>query len=180
MDYQDLIAPAGTADNMGGTTQRVYFAPLSTFLSIKKPTASPSTLADLVDITTAHTFNTGGCFLKAYCTADKGKVDVKPQGERDGKSFMQEAEFFYPGNESQAHAMAAQFKNDKFIFLFEKPDSATKGYLQVGTEMFPAEISPEFTTGTNASGVQGYIFKVSAMTDKQYIYKSTISLTPAT
>lgn len=179
MDYENLDAPDGTADNMGGTTQRIYFAPLSTFLAIQKPIAVPVTLADLVDIVTAHTFKVGGLFLQAYCTMDKGKLSVKPQGETDGKSYKQEGEFFYPGTSSEAHAIAALAKNDSFIVLVEKPDSAEKGYLQVGTEMFPAKLTGEYETGTNSSGVQGYMFKYEAMTEKQYVYKSTISLTPA-
>ena len=178
MDYENLGAPDGTGNNMGGTTQRCYFSELAGFLSIKTPIASPVNIEDLVDIVTAHTFNSGGCFKKAY-TQNKGKLDLKSVGELDGKSFKQEFEFFYPGNLSEAHAFAAQAKNDNFIFLIEKPDSANAGYLQVGTEMFPAKVSPEFTTATNESGVQGYTFKVEAVTDKQYIYKAAVTVVPA-
>lgn len=179
MDYENLAAPDGTRDNMGGTTQRVFFGPLSTFLVIQTPIAVPVNPEDEVDIVTAHTFKPTFCFLKAYTTMNKGKLDTKSQGELDGKSFKQEFEFFYPGSLSEAHAFAAQAKNDNFIFLIEKPDSAVNGYLQVGTEMFPAKVSPDFTTGTNESGVQGYTFKVEAVSNKQFVYKSTINLVPA-
>lgn len=179
VDYANLAGPNGQEDNMGGLTQRAFFAPIGSFLSIKVPTGSPTAPEDLVEITTAHTFTTGNCFLKAYCTADKGKLDVKPQGETDGKSFAQEGEIFLPGSKAEAHGFAAQAKNDNFIILLEEPDSADNGYLQVGTEMFPAKIEPEFTTGTNSSGVRGHIFKFKAMTNRQYIYKAAVTLTPA-
>lgn len=178
MDYTNLGAPDGTADNMGGTTQRCYFAPISAFASIKTPTVS-TTLADIVKIIIAHTFNTGKCFNTSYITMDKGQLQSEPQGETDGKSLKQKFTFFYPGSKAEAHGFAAQCKNDNFIFLIEKPDSATSGYEQVGTEMFPAKITPKFDTGTNSSGVRGYTFEVEAMTDKQYIYTAAISTTPA-
>jgi hypothetical protein len=180
MDYADLNGPNGTEDNMGGLTQRMYFASKSTFLSIKTPIAVPVTLGDLVDIPTAHTFNSGGCFKKLYCTMDKGKMEAKGQGDTDGKSYKQEFEVFLPGSLSAAHGFAAQCKNDNFICLLEMPDSSVaNGYLQVGTEMFPAKIEPEFTTSTNSAGVRGYTFKGHAMANRNYIYKAAISLTPA-
>lgn len=178
MEYENLEAPAGVTENMGGTTARILFASIGDFASIQKPVASPATLDEIVEIATAHTFNTGLGFLTGYCTEDKGKLDLKGQGERDGRSFKQEGEFFYPGSAKMAHGLASQAKNDKFILLVEMPDSDVAGYLQVGTEKFPASIDPEFTTGTNSSGVRGYIFKFSAMTDKQYIYDATVTLKP--
>jgi hypothetical protein len=179
LDYDNLSGPDGSRDNMGGTTQRCYFAAVSKFLSIKTPVASPGTLAAVVEITTAHTFKTGGCFKKMYITQNKGKLDTKSVGDLDGKSFKQEFELFYPGSESEAHGFAAQAKNDNFIFLVEKEDSSVNGFLQVGTEMFPAKVSPDFTTGTNESGVQGYMFKVEALATKQHVYKAAVSVTPA-
>lgn len=179
INYDNLNGPDGSRDNMGGTTQRAYFAAVNKFNVIQKPVSNPTTLAATVEIVTAHTFKTGGCFKKIYITQNKGKLDTKSVGELDGKSFKQEFELFYPGSESEAHGFAAQAKNDNFIFLVEKEDSDVNGFLQVGTEMFPAKISPDFTTATNESGVQGYMFKVEALATKQLVYKATVSLTPA-
>lgn len=179
MDYVSLLGPDGQSDNMGGLTQRLYFARVQDFLSIKVPVAPFTTPDDLVTISTAHTFNTGKCFKKLYCTMDKGKLDAKGQGEIDGKSFKLEGEIFYPGSLADAHGFASQVKNDNFILLVEQPDSADNGHIQVGTEMFPAKISPEFTTATNSSGVKGYTFKFEAMSPRVYVYSGTIALTPA-
>lgn len=179
MNYQNLLGPDGSEDNMGGTTQRAFLASINDFLSIKTPVSNPTTFAEKVEIDGAHTFKTGKCFKKVYCTMDKGKLDLKSQGENDGKSFKVEGEIFYPGSKSEAHGFAAQVKNDNMMLLIEHPDSATNGHLQVGTEMFPAKINPEFTTGTNSSGVKGYLFKYEAMSTAMYIYKNTITLTPA-
>lgn len=171
MDITSLVGPNGDENNMGGTTQRAFLAPIRFFTTIAKPVASPTTLAERVEIDGPHTLAATKFFKKVYCTMDKGKVDLKPQGDTDGASFKQEGELFYPGNESEAHGFADLVKNDNFIIIIETPDTQDSGkYLQVGTEMFPAKIKPEFTTGTNSSGVRGYTFKFEAMTDKQYIY----------
>lgn len=175
INYTNMAGPNGQADNMGGTTQRVYIAPIADFLAIQKPVSNPTTFAAKSEITTAHTFAVGKGFFKAYCTEDKGKADAKSQGDTDGKSFKTEGEFFYPGSLADAHGFASICKNDKFIILVEMPDSDTNGYLQVGTEMFPAHIEPEFTSAQNASGVRGYMFKYHANTPTVHIYKSTVT-----
>lgn len=179
MNYQNLLGPDGNEDNMGGTTQRAFLASINDFLSIKTPVSNPTTFAEKCEIDGAHTFKTGKCFKKIYCTMDKGKLDLKSQGEIDGKSFKIEGEIFYPGSKSDAHGFAAQAKNDNFMLLIEHPDSEINGHLQVGTEKFPAKISPEFTTATNSSGVKGFTFKFEAMASILNVYKNTITLTPA-
>lgn len=177
--YANMPGPAGQDDNMGGTTQRLYFAPIADFLSIKKPITTPVTFADVSKIVTAHTFLTGKCFSAIYCTMDKGKIDAKGQGEVDGKSYKMDGEFFYPGSLAQAHGLASRIKNESLILLTEMPDSDVNGYMQTGSEMFPAKIEPEFTSATNASGVRGYTFKYHAMTPTVFVYTAAISITPA-
>lgn len=174
----DMEGPGDQTDNMGGTTQRFYWAYKSEFLSLKEPVPG-STPESLVEITTAHTFKTGGFFREVYCTMDKGTGGNKTQGDTDGVSFKQEYEFVYPGSESAAHGFAATIKNGRLIILVEMPDSATGGYLQLGNAMFQAKIKPEFTVATGSSGLRGHTFKIECMASAQAIYKSTISRTPA-
>lgn len=178
--YTDFTGPVGQFENMGGTTQRVFFASIAEFLAIQKPVSNPTTFEAKAKIATAHTFQTGKCFHKAYTTMDKGKLELKSQGETDGKSFKQEFEFFYPGSSAALHGFLGSAKNDSFIFLLEMPDTdITSEYLQVGTEQFPAKLTGEFTSATNSSGVRGYMVKVEAMTRIQYVYAAAVSLTPA-
>jgi hypothetical protein len=177
INYGNLAAPNGQDENMGGLTQRIYFAPISDFLVIQKPTVG-TTFASKSAITAAHTFKPTKYFNIAYSTADKGKVDGKGQGEQDGKSFKQEGEFFYPGSKAEAHGFASAAKNDNFILLCEMPDSDTNGLIQVGTEMFPAKIEPEFTSATNSAGVRGYMFKFTAMTPTIHVYSAAVTVAP--
>jgi len=179
MDYENLEAPNGSTTNMGGLTSRFYFAPIGDFLSIKEPIAVPINPEDEVDIVTAHTFKTGKCFLIGYNTQNKGKHDIKSQGEIDGKSFMHEAEFFHPGRKSEVAAFVAKAQYDGFIGILENPDSKSNGYDQVGTEMFPAKCTGEYTSATNSDGLKGWMIKFTCPTDKPYYYKAAVSVTPA-
>lgn len=175
INYSNFVGPAGQDDNMGGLTQRVYFAPISDFTLIQKPIANPTTFAAKSEITVAHTFAATKGFVKMYSTMDKGKFDAKSQGDTDGKSFKPEGEFFYPGSKSDAHGFAAAVKNDNFIILVEMPDSDTNGHIQVGSEMFPAKIEPEFTAAQNSSGVRGYTFKFMSVTPTVCVYKAAVT-----
>lgn len=175
ISYINFTPPAGQDDNMGGLTQRVYFAPIADFAIIQKPVANPTTFEAKSEILTAHTFAVGKGFATAYCTMDKGKFDAKSQGDTDGKSFKLEGEFFYPGSKSKAHGLASAAKNDNFIILVEMPDSDVEGHIQVGSEMFQAKIEPEFTAAQNSSGVRGYVFKYHSVTPTVCVYKAAIT-----
>ena len=178
--YTDFAGPVGQFENMGGTTQRVFYASIGDFLAIQKPVSNPATFAEKSAISTAHTFKTGKCFKKIYCTMNKGKVDAKGQGETDGKSLKQEAEIFYPGSSAELHGFMGAVKNDSFVFLFETPDTDDTGeYLQVGTEQFPAKFTGEYTTATNSEGVRGYNCKIESMTRIQYVYSAAVTVVPA-
>jgi hypothetical protein len=176
MNYKTLSGPAGGADNMGGTKQAFYFAPISYFDTIATVEDSPTTLDGLVDITDTHTFNTGKGFHKMYVTQDKGSFDAEPQGERDGRSYKQTFKAFYPGSESDLHGMLSQSKNDRFIVVAEMPDGKKQ---QIGTADFHAEILGKFSTGTNSGGVRGYEITVEAMSPRNYVYKGTITEFPS-
>lgn len=176
MDYIDYTGPNGQADNMGGLTQRLWYAPKADFLSIKTVIAVPVTVDDLVKITTAHTFKTGKCFKVMYITRDKGKVMGEPQGDTDGKSFKQKLESFYPGSDPSMHGFAAMCKNDQFICLAEQADGSV---LQVGTERFPASCTPKYDSSSNSSGARGHHFEWETNETRQYVYTAAITVIPA-
>lgn len=176
VNYVDLGEPDGQENNMGGTQQVIYYAPIRDFLSIKTVAAAPTTPEEAVDITTTHTFKTGFCFKKLYCTLDKGTVEIEPQGERDGRSFKVKSKIFYPGAKSDAMGLAALIKNDKLIVVVPLTDGKN---IQIGSEALQAEMVPKFTAATNGSGLRGWEFDIESMAPVPYVYKGTISLVPA-
>lgn len=171
----DMLGPDGQADNMGGLTQRIWYARKADFLAIQTPTPS-TTFASVAEITTAHTFKTGKCFKVMYCTQDKGKLKADVQGDMDGHSFKQEVEGFYPGNSADFHGFASKGKNDQWIVLAENPDGSIN---QIGTEMFPAQLIPSYDSASNASGTKGYNVKWASMGPTNLIYNAAVTVTPA-
>lgn len=176
VDYSDFQGPSGGADNMGGTKQFFYYAPLSYFNVIAKPDPAATTLAGKVEIASTHTFITDKGFHKMYCTLDKGSAENDVQGERDGRSYKQMLKAFYPGSDSEIHGFVSQAKNDRFIILVPMPDGKIN---QIGSEDFYAEITAKFTTGTNSGGIRGYEITGESMGPSNLVYKGTITLATA-
>ncbi len=173
VDYADFPGPSGGADNMGGTKQFFYFAPLDYFDTIEKPDPLDTSLAGKVTIPVSHTFLPGKGFHKIYCTIDKGSIETAMQGETDGHSYKQTGKYFYPGSDPSIHGLASRAKNDRFITLNVMPDGRV---IQIGSEDFFAKIEGKFGTGTNSGGIRGYEFEVSSMSPDNYIYEGEITL----
>jgi hypothetical protein len=173
VDYADFPGPQGGADNMGGTKQFFYYAPIDYFDTIEKPDPNDTSLEGKSIIPVSHTFQAGKGFHKMYCTIDKGNIEASQQGETDGHSYKQMAKYFYPGSDAAVHGLASRAKNDRFITLHEMPDGKV---MQIGSEDFFAKISGKFGTGTNSSGIRGYEFEVASMAPDNYIYEGDITL----
>lgn len=176
VDYVDQTGPNGTEDNMGGTAMKIYYAPVRDFNVIAKPTATPTSLDDLVEISTAHTMKSGKKLLELYVTMDTGEIDDEPQGERDARSFLSKCKFKHPGMNATILGFASQAKNDKFIFFIPLADGTVR---QIGTEQFYAECIGKLVTGKNGSGYRGYEGEIQAFGPKLYIYTAALPLTPA-
>jgi len=171
MDLVDVLAPSGSANNMGGTKQRFWFAPLSYFDVIAKPATVPSTLAENVLISDSHTFLAGKGFHCAYITLDKNGVTFESQGERDGRSYKQSFKGFTPGATAEKNGLFGRSKNERFIVLIEQTDGIVS---QIGTEDYYAEMVAKFTSGEKSSDLRGYEISVESVANENYIYAGTI------
>lgn len=177
VNYAKIGNPIGTP-NPGGLVEEYHFyASKEDFNVIAEPSASPSAVADLVNITTNHTFKTGKCFREIYCTLDKGMVDSEEVGDLDGGMWRHVGKIFIPGVDATALGIFTQLRYDKGIWLFKTPDGKL---LQVGNKMFGANHSGKFGTSQNAQGVRGTELTVTAMASAiLYLYTGTVALTPA-
>lgn len=176
IDYTAKAGLDGQEENMGGTKQYIFIAPVRDFATIQTVVSGPTTESAVSEITAAHTFATGKCFKKIYCTLDKGEVGFEPQGDRDGRSFAQKVKIFHPGASTDKIGFASLMKNDKFIVLVPLADGQV---IQVGSADFYAEILPKFSSGTNSAGLRGFEFDISSVAPVNYVYSGAISETPA-
>lgn len=176
IDYANIAAPVGGEDNMGGTTQVIYYAPIRDFDEIATLDPAGTTMASRVEITDDHTFLTGKCFKTMYVTMDSGQLDTEMQGERDGESWKEKANFFTPGAAPGPTGAMDQLLKDKCIVLIPLPDGKVR---QLGSKDFYAEFKPKWSTGKNGSARRGWTVDIESMTHRPLIYSGAISTTPA-
>lgn len=173
--YSDIDAPSGQVDNMGGTKQRFWFAPISYFATIATVVAAPATAAAAVQIVADHTFLATKGFHKVYTTLDKSGLNYEIQGERDGRSFKQKYKGFTPGSDDTLHGQMSIIKNERCIVLVEESDGKVS---QIGTEDFYAEIIAKYMTGETTAGLRGYEIEVESVAPRNYRYAGVITEYP--
>jgi hypothetical protein len=181
MDYADFTGPDATTDNMGGTTNRIFWAPKRYFTTIQDVKAlddpTLTNLAELAEITTAHVFEPGKGAHELYCTLDKGSVDYNSQGELDGRSFKGSLKGFTPGLDPGLLGLFRMAKNDLIIAWPELPDGKL---MQLGSKRFFASmIVSKIGTATNSSGVRGTDWEISFMESGVYMYNASLMKYPA-
>jgi hypothetical protein len=175
-NFDDLVWPDGS-DNIGGTQVMHFYAPVVDFLNLPAITASPSTLAEMVTISTDITFKPARKFLKIYSTMDTGRVLDKLVGEFDGKSFEHAFEFFFPGTIAEALAIVTKFANSNMVFVAAEANGQKR---IIGSRKFPAKLSvADVDTGAKTSERKGIKLKVESRgTTPAPIYTGVITLTP--
>lgn len=171
MDYADVNRPSGQINNMGGTKQRFWFAPIDYFDTIASTPAVPTTPAELVTIADSHTFLPNKGFHKVYITLDKNGIQNEIQGERDGKSYKQTFKGFTPGSNATLDGLFGMSKNDNFICLIEETDGVVR---QVGTADFYASMTGSFNSGEKSPDLRGYEIMVESVANYNYRYDGTI------
>lgn len=173
-NYKNL-ATAGARDNMGGASVVLLYAPIAYFIEggIKKVLPNPATLEDSVTISTTHQFKPGKGFHKMRCILDTNKLKADPVGERGGRGIKEEYEGKVSGNTRLMAALMAMFKNDEFIVLVPLHDGQ---YVQLGSDLLPAEILPSHDTGSIESGVNSMMIKITNFTMSRAFYTGAIQL----
>lgn len=172
----NVNGPDGTEENIGGTEQYIYYAPVGDFTTIQAPSdlASGTTFASLVAIATSHVFAVGKHFYTLYCTMDKGKLGMEQQGEPDGFSTKPKVTIYHPGSKKEILGFARYSKSNNFIVLVPLADGVVH---QIGTQQFPASISHKFDSASNSSGLRGNEFEITtAVALGAQIYEGAIAL----
>lgn len=176
MNYKN-IKTLGAADNMGGASIRLLYAPVSYFATggIKKVPTNPTDLEASVTISDNHVFKLGKGFHTIRCIIDTNKLKAGIVGERGGRGIKNEYEGKVSGNTRLMAALQAKMKNDEFIILVPLHDGQ---YIQLGSEDLPAEMMPEHDTGTIESGVNSMMLKITEFTMRRTFYTGAITTFP--
>lgn len=173
MDYKDLTGPDGTENNMGGTAQFIYWAPVGDILTFAKPAVNATN--PYVN-TQPFVMKTGKKFYTLYTTIDTSELELGSNGEIDGKSFKPSVKLFYPGLSDDAVMLINRIKNDKIIMLVPMADEAI---IQIGSDKFFAFATPNFKSTTTSGRGKGTEIEIMSYQPNIYKYAATIPLTPA-
>jgi hypothetical protein len=119
-----------------------------------------------------HTFKTGKGFLRAYATLDTATLKLTPVGDRDGRGYKAELEFFNPGAGKEAAEFARIVKNESCLMLVKTPDGVVQ---QVGAEDLGAEIVGSYDSGKLSGGRRGTTFKAEAYQQGNQFYEGDIT-----
>ena len=157
-------------NNMGGYQNWVGIIPLAFIESMPKIPAEPASGEDFVTAVGSFVFKDGNQPIFVYCTEETVKYNADSAGERDGKSYEQKAEFFFPGNKVEAHALATRLKNMPCVILLADSD----GKQQImGNEFIPAYISPAYDGGQKRADLRGHKFEAAAASNESAVFLET-------
>lgn len=165
-------------ENMGGCTGRWFIIladDITTEGQIQYDRNIAANAKEVVAIQTAHVPASGKGFLECYNTQNKGKVMLKPTGERDARGIEASAEFYVPGDAFDNFGNLHRAMNDRVIVIAEMMNGKM---FQIGTKRLPAELTYEFDSGTNSGGYKGVKVAVSNFEVSPIMYDAAIPLQP--
>lgn len=191
-DYSNISNPVAGKDNIGGYSNKAYFARVADIETAPTMTDLSTALAGQANkLTGDFAMLTGKKFFECYVSDDSGETKEALQGDTNGKSIGLEFSFMVPGSSDEIEDFIRRAKNDDFVFLIPDINKVDR-YKVFGNifthAKFPAKFDKlEGGSGKNTSSVNGRVmtFKVLASSGPlPYVditaAELTALLTPAT
>lgn len=160
LDLEDVIKE-GCADNDAGLASKHYYARVNDILTFPAVPDTPTSYADKVTVSDDFVMKTGKAFKSIYCTLEKGELKSEMQGGRDGKSFMNMADFYHPGTSPDLLGFMETIKNEDVVILVKEITGQVR---IVGRADLPANL--ESATGTSGKAIadeKGFTFTVKSI-----------------
>jgi len=161
-NFEALLWEVGN-NNDGGLSQTHYYALPSWFTNfpeVPSPNAAAN-ITDLVTISENFVFHTDKFWLPVYCTLEKGKIESKQVGERDGKSYENTVNLFFPGSKVEGMGWMEQMKNTNFVMLIRELEGQVR---VIGSKRLPAEIlENSHSTGEKIADLKGFTYSVKSI-----------------
>lgn len=153
------------SDNTAGLGQKLWYASIDDIETLPAPVVDDSVatgdLASLVTISDNIIMKPGKRFFSMYATIETGGLTSTPQGEFDGKSFVNALEFTHPGSAPQAEGFKQWSKNSSLIWLVQEQDGAIR---ILGHRAYPAKfVDGTGTTGVKTADLKANMFKFQSV-----------------
>lgn len=160
--FSNVLHIAG-ADNMGGMSCDVFFAPQSAFKSfpIFKDPQSINLEGDF------EFLEEGAGFIHISASYKSNGLKSSVVGDIDCRCSKQEGEFFHPGADEAGAKFARAVQNTPGVFIVRD----TEGNLRViGDIINPASVSVEHDTGKSPEDRKGFSIKYEAYSTRPIVY----------
>lgn len=146
---------------MGSLSTKIWFAPKSDFEvgGIPGPPDSPASIVAAAVVSGLFDFKAGKTWQTIDVIRETGSIVCEPQGEVDGKSFINKLSFTIAGNTKKGLGFSRYANNTDLILIAEESDGQLR---MLGSERFGAKaetISP--TTGATTAERKQIAFVVS-------------------
>ncbi len=180
MAFEDLLWTQGK-ENMGGLLGDIFFIPIEDV----DPAALPTLDVDGISLTGEIAPLSTKEFFQIYHTKGTGKIDDNTGGERDGKSFENLLEFFFPGQEKSVENFKKMVANTPGLWIAKDPQgnyralgiSAIGGVVTLDRPAYCESIASG--TGAASTDKSGSTFQVkSEAPHPPLFYSGTIPTDP--
>lgn len=174
-NYANITKSGDPLSRLGGYKDKFFFAPVSDFTSVAKPTISGTpALGDYKKITSAHTFTAPKGFY-AWDLKKKSYIGKSaPIGEEGLSEYTYEFNVLGDGPEIQEQMERLQVGVDEMIVLAKDSNCLDNDtYVQLGDECYGATFTVEFDS-QNPDGTKQW--KVTVKSLKRYFYTGTVTL----
>ena len=172
------ITKADQVNKEGGYKNVIYWAPVSTFTSIKGPTVTPTVLGDTLKITSAHTFPVDEGFISWLCKLHSVTGTAQTTGDEGAQSLHHTYKFTLIGDDASTLEQLKGMLNDNCIFLIKDSNClGTAAYVQLGDECLSPTCKIQFDGKTTKEGLKEYMVEIDVK-EKKFYYSSTITEKP--
>jgi hypothetical protein len=173
MQFEDLTIQSDATDNVGGTTAIIYMIDINDVATESTPDPAATTLEGSVVVAGSHTLVGSKYFVTLECELDAGELMSKVSGDRGGKSLKTELDVQVSRFNERTLGFIKYGNNKRLMVIAKLPDGKM---VQLGSKMFPAEMTGEGGTGKNSSGVRATKLKFESMANSVFFYEGTITL----
>lgn len=176
--YEDFAGKDGSTENIGGTEQKIHYAPISDFETIQSPPdfKSGTEIGSSVAIATDHVMKTGKKLSTIVLNMNSGRFNAEAVGEIGGKGVAPKFEGFLAGNYKHLIELQRNLNSDLFIFFIPLADGMV---IQIGDDKQFAEASLSLVGGENGGTTKGGTLMVSSSSKSAWVYEGDLPLTEA-
>lgn len=159
----------------GGYKPTLYFVEVEDVATWQRPTVPGTALGDTVKIDTAHILATGKVTHSWDAKKFSAKVTGAPIGDLGAQQILWTAVVVINGDNAPTQEQIIRMLNDnKVVFLKDADCINNNGYIQLGDDCNPVNVSPAFDSKDNGAtgGQKEYTLTITSL--RKYFYLAAL------